>query len=154
MTTTMIPTGGYALAKYRDAGGEETIRFQAELHLNGKRVAIVSNDGRGGSHNIRFADQSQRAAFHAFVGEARTEEWEPEGAFIDDLTSLVSLARKRSVAFVLDGDDFFATGEYRAFPATVPLDAALDMLRTAEYASLHPLYFDKRSMSFVPVPAL
>lgn len=37
------------LTKLKTAGGEETPRFEARLHFNGREVALVSNGGTGGS---------------------------------------------------------------------------------------------------------
>jgi len=41
----------YELKSYKEAGGEETIRFEAKLHKNGKLIAIVSNGGFGASND-------------------------------------------------------------------------------------------------------
>ena len=42
------------LKNVKEAGGEETPRFEASLYLDGKRVATVSNDGRGGCCDYRW----------------------------------------------------------------------------------------------------
>ena len=44
-------TDDYEVKAYKQAGGEETPRFEASLYHKGKKVAIVSNDGHGGCNN-------------------------------------------------------------------------------------------------------
>lgn len=43
----------WGVSGYRTAGGEETVRFEAYITLNGKRVLHASNDGRGGCNNYQ-----------------------------------------------------------------------------------------------------
>ena len=43
----------YAIKGIREAGGDETRRFEATIYKNDKRFAIVSNDGIGGDNNYR-----------------------------------------------------------------------------------------------------
>jgi len=38
----------YTVSGYKEAGGDETIRFECTLLKNGKKIARVSNDGYGG----------------------------------------------------------------------------------------------------------
>lgn len=42
--------------KIYDELSEETICFTAELYADGKKVATVKNDGRGGSTDVYFAE--------------------------------------------------------------------------------------------------
>ena len=42
--------------KVYDELSEETICFTAELYANGKKVATVKNDGRGGSTDVYFSE--------------------------------------------------------------------------------------------------
>jgi hypothetical protein len=46
------------LKSYKEAGGEETTRFEAKLHLNGSKKAacVVSNGGTGGCHSYYWVD--------------------------------------------------------------------------------------------------
>ena len=44
------------LKNVKEAGGEETPRFEASLYLDGKRVATVSNGGTGGCNSYHWAD--------------------------------------------------------------------------------------------------
>jgi uncharacterized protein YxeA len=39
---------GYELKCYKEAGGEETVRFEAKLYKDGIYIALVSNGGYGG----------------------------------------------------------------------------------------------------------
>ena len=43
--------------KYCEFASEETFCFNANLHLNNKPFAVISNDGRGGSDRIIFHDK-------------------------------------------------------------------------------------------------
>lgn len=52
---TPAPHGGYSLPAVRKAGGEETLRWQACLTKDGKKVVHVSNDGYGGSDRCGLA---------------------------------------------------------------------------------------------------
>lgn len=40
--------GGYAVTHLREAGGEETLRFEAVITRHGRPIAHVSNGGHGG----------------------------------------------------------------------------------------------------------
>ena len=42
--------------KVYDELSEETICFTAELHVDGKKLATVRNDGRGGCTNVCFTE--------------------------------------------------------------------------------------------------
>ena len=42
--------------KIYDELSEETICFTAELYADGKKVATVKNDGRGGSTDVYFTE--------------------------------------------------------------------------------------------------
>ena len=55
----------FALAalKVSDFASEETLCFQANITLDGKKVGTASNDGRGGCDLIRFSDKAARALF-------------------------------------------------------------------------------------------
>lgn len=44
------------LKNLREAGGEETPRFEASLYLDGKKVATVSNGGTGGCNSYHWED--------------------------------------------------------------------------------------------------
>jgi len=150
----MIATGGYSLKNYRSAGGEETPRFEAVLTHEGKAIATVSNGGTGGSNMYRFHegfDGPACKAFDAFIAENRSEDFEPDDCFVFDLICLLDLARKRSVPFVLLGDDFFADGTFRTFGAKATFDEVLTVLRSEQYAKSSPLIFVKKTLSFVPV---
>ena len=47
---------GLRKVKVYDELSEETICFTAELYADGKKVATVKNDGRGGSTDVYFTE--------------------------------------------------------------------------------------------------
>ncbi len=56
----------------RIAGGEETLRFELILYVDGKRSAIVSNEGTGGSHRWIWLDANSgetQKRFNAHIQE-------------------------------------------------------------------------------------
>lgn len=42
--------------KFYDELSEETLCYTAELHVDGKKVATVKNDGRGGCSSVYFTE--------------------------------------------------------------------------------------------------
>ncbi|HAV29182.1 MAG TPA: hypothetical protein DCW93_04590 [Saprospirales bacterium] len=49
----------YELKAYKEAGGEETIRFEAKLYKNGKHIAMVSNGGYGGCNDYHHVGDNR-----------------------------------------------------------------------------------------------
>jgi len=49
-----IETWKAELKNVKIAGGDETTRFEASLYLNGKKIAIASNEGSGGNNKVDF----------------------------------------------------------------------------------------------------
>lgn len=60
------------LKNLKTAGGDETLRFEATLYIDGKRSATVSNGGTGGSHCYYFVDPEARAKFDQLVEQFQT----------------------------------------------------------------------------------
>ncbi|MFD6093405.1 hypothetical protein ACFWGN_14905 [Oerskovia sp. NPDC060338] len=147
--------GGYRLTKYREAGGRETTCFSAELTLNGATIATVRNDGNGGSNFYWFKTPQERDAFFAFAttwnAGTRLAGIEDEDEFVVYLSVVAAMNRQRKVAFVLDGDDFTGTGEYRTFPARVTREEAVQALRALPYSAQHPRVWDRDSAQFVAI---
>lgn len=152
-----VDTGGYSVKNYKADGGEETERFSATLVLDGKPVAQVSNDGRGGSHNYRFTGDSfggygspGHQALVAAAKATRPDAYEPADELVSDLLAITVLNRSRSIAFVFDGDDFFGAGQYRKFDTKTTLAQAIVVL-TQNFADKHPAIWDSRTSQFLPV---
>lgn len=160
INTTTKPYGGYALTSFKEAGGDETLRFEAFITLNGKKVMHVSNGGTGGSHMYRaVADDyaAFRAARDAFETFAKTWNADSEFAGIEDGDALVyrlievrALSRMRSVPFLLDDMDFWQSGECHKLRGTPSRAAVLDALRTT-YVHRQPRIWVPEAGDFVPV---
>lgn len=76
---TVIPTpnldesgimDAYELKSYKEAGGEETVRFEAKLYKNGKQIAIVSNGGHGGCNDYYPVGSANRKTIDKFHQDA------------------------------------------------------------------------------------
>lgn len=61
----------FSLKGLKEAGGEETRRFETKLLLDGKVVATVSNGGTGGSNSYHWTDLTLRS-----VTEELAKEWD------------------------------------------------------------------------------
>jgi hypothetical protein len=61
------------LKKLKTAGGEETLRFTAELYLDREKIAIVSNGGIGGGHEYNFFGADNRQLFTDYVNRFKTD---------------------------------------------------------------------------------
>ena len=69
----------------------ETTAFTAELQLEGRTIGTVANDGAGGAHHIRIADDSDRLAFAELIARWATAEhvaFEPADRLINTLLDL------------------------------------------------------------------
>ena len=127
--------GGYRLKSFKEAGGEETLRFEAVLTKDGKDVLTVSNDGHGGAH--RYAYDRTKDGFDEFVAFA--EQWEQESgypfggtkvdpdSFINHLTLCATINRARSIAVIHDDMNPFdyRDGRYLSYKAPWDLRDAL-----------------------------
>lgn len=51
------------LKDVKTAGGQESVRFEADLCFGEKQVAVVYNDGCGGPHMIEWDNPEDRSAF-------------------------------------------------------------------------------------------
>lgn len=149
-----VNTGGYSVKNYKAAGGEETERFEATLTLNGEPVALVSNDGRGGSHNYRFTGGGYGSAgYQALTDFAKAtlpDAYEPADDLVNALLAIAVLNRSRSIIFLLDGDDYFGAGQYRKFDTKTTLAQAIVVL-TQNFADKHPAIWDKATSQFLAV---
>lgn len=83
----------YSLKGYKSAGGDETERFEASLYVNGKRMAIISNNGCGGCNDIRPTKytQAEKDAIEKFYEDAKKwainygerKPFEPEALWVE-----------------------------------------------------------------------
>lgn len=117
--------GPYALTQIRRGGGYETERFTATLTKNGKRIGVVDNDGYGGSNVYFEFTREDMDDFVAFAHAVTAPD--AIGAVdrvIDRLLTIDAMNRKRTTIFVLPGDDFWATGQYRQVGGSSKADKA------------------------------
>lgn len=164
------PYGGYALTRLREAGDEETLRFEAYLTKDGRKVAHVSNDGHGGAHRYGLtgrrsavndparARAEHRADLEEFEAFAATWNAGTEFAGIEDgdqfvnhLVEVAVLSRKRVVIFLVDDQDYFTDGLATTFPSGVTHDQAVTILRGPRYANRNPRIWSKAIGDFIPV---
>jgi hypothetical protein len=156
-TVTARPYGGYALTKVSRAGGDETPRFEAVLCRVGQPVAHVSNGGEGGAHRWSPVDEDGWEAidgFHQYAAawNAGSEfaGWADGDQLINRLVMVDTLNRARATAFLLDGEDFWQSGEHSTFRGATR-EQTLEALRSIEYARLNPRAWSKVDGDFVPV---
>jgi hypothetical protein len=152
---TNRPYGGYSLSSVKRAGGDETARFEAVLLHDGRPIAHVSNGGDGGSHRYQPVDAGGWAEIEAFGLYAAGWNASSDLAGIEDADQLVSrllmvdtLNRARATPFLLDGEDYWASGEHAAFRGATPVQV-LEALRSAEYAHRRPRVWSRTVGDFV-----
>lgn len=157
--------GGYGLMTYRQAGGDETVRFEAILTRNGDRIATVANGGTGGCHDYRPVGEDY-AAYRAAMSDlaAFATAWNADSeyaghddtdAFVDHLCAIAELNRMRSVVVLLDDDDYFDVGTYRPVPFRGSPEAAraavLRDLAGPAYVTRNPRVWNRATSRFEPV---
>ncbi len=132
------PYAGYAVTNLKEAGGEESSRFEGIVTLHGRRVMHVSNGGEGGSHRYQPVGDDWSAFRHALAAfERYATEWNHAGEFagiedgdqlINRLAEVYVLNRKRAILFLLDDENFWETGTARAFRTGVTLEQSVQHL--------------------------
>ena len=155
-TTTTKPYGGFAIKGYREHGGEETVAFTATLTLDGKPVASVRNDGRGGCNLFTFQVREAVPQWEALARELFADRFEPEDRLFERLHLTGQLNRARAVAFIYDGMEPFdaADGRYRTFRKDVTFADALRYLSGPGHAEKNPRVWVKERSAFVAVTDL
>ena len=159
------PYGGYGITHLREAGGEETLRFDAIITHHGRKVAYVYNAGEGGSHRYQPVTVDAGAAFTEALAafETYAATWNVGGEFagIEDCDQLVNrlvevhhLNRRRTVMFLLDDESFWTSGVARAFRAAVTRAHPVEVLTGPAYAGRSPRIWDRTVGDFVPVIGL
>lgn len=80
------------LKRFKEAGGDETRRFEALIYIDGKKAAQVSNDGCGGPNHYYWMDGEGYMPgplgkqFHEFCKAQPHEfEFEVEDQYLDGL---------------------------------------------------------------------
>jgi hypothetical protein len=117
----------YDIASIKEAGGEETPRFEAKITKGGKVVGTVSNDGCGGCNRYHFIDgRVEREAFEAWIKANHPADFEAEDAWVykrlDVHVSLKQVLRaaKKKTLFRLATDEI---GAYRTVNVLGPQGA-------------------------------
>lgn len=155
---TQVTYNGYRLKNYHEAGGDETVRFEAILTKDGKDIAVVSNDGYGGSHRYdTFAGMTGALKeFEEFAKQWRADSqyagFEDGDRLVDHLAEMILLSRKRGVLFLFDDEDFVNDGQCRvlSIPAGATRERLIAALK-AEYPERNVRVFDKKSLDFIAV---
>jgi hypothetical protein len=113
-------------------GSEETTRFDAELYIDGKYAAVVSNDGHGGCHHFLFSDRDLEQRFYAYARSLPPVKTEfgmmdmDDEMLVDELLSRYEEEKqlkrwcKKSTVIRLKGSE---EGSYQQFPE--PFSAAM-----------------------------
>lgn len=141
-TTAPATFAGAHLVGYTEhpRKSRETTDFDAEVHINGQRVGILSNDGHGGANDFLPDSAEGNAAFQearkSFGGITDTEH-----GYVNDLSDTLAeagaLAKQlggRTVTFVPDAtpDEVLSAPTFPGYavPARLAddLDAVLSML--------------------------
>lgn len=159
--TNAAAYGGYTVTNLREAGGEETLRFDAFLCLHGTKILYVYNAGTGGSHVYQPVNEDWagfrgvEAAFEAYAAEWNegTEFGgiEDGDQLINRLVEVATLNRMRKVPFVLDDEDFWRSGECHQFQQAVSREQVAAVLSGPAYSHRNPRVWDKCTGDFVPV---
>lgn len=154
ITRTPVTFAGARLVGYSEHPrmSEETTAFDAEVHIGGKMVGTVSNNGRGGAHMFRGASaegaETFRAASESFPG-IRDSSGGYTNDLLDTLALTASLAKDlsgRTVAFAPDvtAEEAVSTPEFPTYslPSRLAddLDATLPFLmnETGATSLLYP----------------
>lgn len=106
----------YDLTAIKEAGGEETPRFEAKITKNGLAIATVSNDGNGGCNRYYFDDRAEEAPFEAWIAANHPAKFEASDAWVyrcldfHAAVKQVTRAAKKKTLFRLATDE---AGAYR-----------------------------------------
>lgn len=146
---------GYALKNLREAGGEETLRFEATLTLHGRAVAIVSNGGHGACHRYEPLERGGRDdvdAFRQFAirwnAGSELAGYADDDQLVDRLVEVARLNRSRRLLFLLDEVNYWTGGEARAVVGIPDRGDALNYLRR-EYAGRRVRYWNRNASDWV-----
>ncbi|MCR6647269.1 MAG: hypothetical protein NVV70_03685 [Cellulomonas sp.] len=164
MTNTTTTYGGYAISNLREAGGEETLRFDGFLTLHGRKVIYLSNDGHGSSHRYQPVNEKWdqfkriRSDFQAYAtawnAASEFAGLEDSDQLVNRLIEVALLNRLRKVPFLLDNMDFWADGEYVQLAGSASREQVVRALNGPQYADRYPRVWDREAGDFLPVSGL
>jgi hypothetical protein len=141
-TTTAQPK--YTVRKFSQMETRNGVAYTCEL----------LKDGNGGSTAFWYTTPAEKDAFLARAAEETGETFEPDGAYIERLITILENNRKRSVIFMLEGDRE-EYGEFRQARSGLTFEQVKAALQGAQYADKNPRIWDKTASAFVPVlPAI
>jgi hypothetical protein len=107
------PRFALTAVKTCDFASEETLCFQANITLDGKKVGSVSNDGHGGCDSFSFVDKAARALFDEEAAKLPEEtDWNGEPRkrdaedFVQWLLAEADMKKhaKKYITFLSEGD--------------------------------------------------
>ena len=115
-------------------------------------IGTAENDGDGGCNMYDFTNRADQAAMEAHAKATLGDEIEVLDEFVVNLTVTFEMNRMRTVAFILDGDDFDNMGQFRKFKSGVTVETArAQLLSNPATQDKHPKIWDKTVSAFVPV---
>jgi hypothetical protein len=142
----------------REAGGQETRRFDAILTHHGRPAVYVWNGGEGGANRYEPHD---RTGVHDDVREFEefASRWNAGSEFagimdgdalVDRLIEVALLNRSRRVLFLLDKEQFWDDGVHHAVLGISDRTAALDYVRR-EYPNRNARVWNRNVSDWVPL---
>lgn len=142
--------GGFALRKAKTHEGREGIGLNADIHLNGRKVAHVLDDGNGGCFRYYWTDHDARRAFLAVAKAQHPDDVEPDDTLVNDLFARFEAERgakrdlSRKIVVLVDGQ--LRTAKVQPTPAAVTAAVAqwpnARVLNAMPPAEAHAAYVD------------
>lgn len=87
------------LKSIKMAGGEETLRFTAEIYIDKTRIANVSNGGTGGSHQYNYYSVDRSRTFKDYIDQLRNEPFDESVLFHRRLAEYLQDFQERIPSF-------------------------------------------------------
>ena len=106
-----MPT--YTIRKLRTLPTRDGEAWSCEILKDGVLIGTAENDGDGGCNMYDFTNRADQAAMEAHAKATLGDEIEVLDEFVVNLTVTFEMNRMRTVAFILDGDDFDNMGQFR-----------------------------------------
>lgn len=129
------------------------LAFSGTLTRDGREVARVQQDGRGGVTRVRWEQgpDSQDARDFAEVSALATgEDFEPQEEMFNRLIIVDTLNRKRATVYQLD-DDVWTEGQFRQAATKFSRQQVIDTLRAPDMAGRNPRVWDRDAGDFIAV---
>lgn len=152
MRRSLMTPSDYVMKSLKEADGRDGVMWSGTIYKGTRKVATVSNDGRGGCHDFRYVDAAAREEFAA---EARSRypqvRFEVEDQWADDLAVIAKFNRARS-PIVITNTMQVAYGEHAVYPARAPMQVVKDILTdpNGKFAGKDPHIWDRAQSVFVP----